>query len=608
MTLALTFLAAALAAVPAHPRLLADANDFAAFKVRLGQSDLGRRGRERLLREADALLGFPPIEYRKDESGKRILHVSRAALNLIGKTAMAYRLTDDRRYAARAIREALNVAAFSDWNPSHFLDTAEMTFAAAICYDWLYDAMTDDERETVYRAILKKGLTDSKGEIPSGWWTRGGNNWHQVCNGGLVAGAIATAERNPELTRRIVDRTVECLPYAMKAFAPDGGFPEGPAAYWPYALEYNTMAIWAIEKFDGTDHGLCSLPGFAAEVEYLDSCTGPTGAPFNFSDAGIQSLMVRESDYPQWWFAKRFARPDTLVFFERNAFLRSLERPIPEGHAFRSYDRFFPFLLLCLDDVPADLAVKTPLRRVIGGENSIAVARTSWSDPDAWFVAMKGGYPAASHGHMDVGSFVLEANGVRWTHDLGNEVYSRIEASEIGARLWSFTQQSPRWTLFRYSTQGHGTLQFNDEPQNVGGNAGFTPFAAGEASETTLDLSALYGRDVRRTFALGPRGGLEVRDAIRQARAGDRVTWRVNVFADVEVKGNVAVLTAKDAAGRVRKLRVRAEPSDIVFTVTDRSAPARPYEAATPGLKQLGFVRTLPKSGEDRFSVFFENP
>ena len=38
-----------------------------------------------------------------------------------------------------------------------------MTFAAAICYDWLYDAMTDAERETVYRAILKKGLTDLEG-------------------------------------------------------------------------------------------------------------------------------------------------------------------------------------------------------------------------------------------------------------------------------------------------------------------------------------------------------------------------------------------------------------------------------------------------------------
>lgn len=608
MFLGTIFLSALLAAVPAHPRLLADAGDFSALKIRLVQSDIGRRGRERLLREADVLVDLASLVYAKDESGKRILQVSHAALNLIGKTAMAYRLTGERRYAERAVREALNVAAFPDWNPSHFLDTAEMTFAVALCYDWLYDVMTDDEREVVYRAILHKGLTDENGAIRSGWWTRWNANWNQVCNGGLVAGAIATAERNPDLARRIIDRTVECLPFAMKAFAPDGGFPEGPTAYWPYALEYNAMAIWAIEKFDGTDHGLCAVPGFAAETDYLDSCTGPTGSTFNFADAGTRSMPVRGSCYSQWWLARRFARPDSLVFCESKALLRMLERPITSDGKFRDAERFFPLLLLCLEDVPADLAVTTPLRRVIGGENSIAVARTSWSDPDAWFVGMKGGRANVSHGHMDVGSFVLEANGVRWTHDLGNEHYSRLEASGIGEQLWNYKQLSPRWKVFRYSTMGHGTLQFNNEQQNVEALASFTPFGVGETAETTLDLSSIYGRSVKRTFALGARGGLEVRDIIREACADDRVTWRVNVFAEVTVRRNVAVLTAKDAAGRIRTLRVRAEPSDISFEVVDRSAATSPCEAENSGLRQLCFSRDLTKNGETRFSVFFETP
>jgi hypothetical protein len=36
----------------------------------------------------------------------------------------------------------LAAAAFSDWNPSHFLDVAEMTAALAIGYDWLYEEVS----------------------------------------------------------------------------------------------------------------------------------------------------------------------------------------------------------------------------------------------------------------------------------------------------------------------------------------------------------------------------------------------------------------------------------------------------------------------------------
>ena len=36
----------------------------------------------------------------------------------------------------------LTAARFEDWNPSHFLDVAEMTFALAIGYDWHSEGKT----------------------------------------------------------------------------------------------------------------------------------------------------------------------------------------------------------------------------------------------------------------------------------------------------------------------------------------------------------------------------------------------------------------------------------------------------------------------------------
>ena len=71
--------------------------------------------------------------------GPRLLTVSRTVLERVTTLALLYRLDGDPRWVARAREELLAAAGFSDWNPSHFLDVAEMCHAFAIGYDWLYD-------------------------------------------------------------------------------------------------------------------------------------------------------------------------------------------------------------------------------------------------------------------------------------------------------------------------------------------------------------------------------------------------------------------------------------------------------------------------------------
>ena len=86
----------------------------------------------------------PPLVYRK--IGPRLLSVSRDCLGRIYALALAYRWTGDEKYAAKAKENLLQVCAFQDWNPSHFLDTAEMSHAVGVGYDWLYGYL-DERRE-----------------------------------------------------------------------------------------------------------------------------------------------------------------------------------------------------------------------------------------------------------------------------------------------------------------------------------------------------------------------------------------------------------------------------------------------------------------------------
>ena len=65
--------------------------------------------------------------------------------------ALLYRSGRRPQYADRAWQELEAAANFKDWNPRHFLDTAEMTHAFAIGYDWLYDVWTPEQRATLRR-------------------------------------------------------------------------------------------------------------------------------------------------------------------------------------------------------------------------------------------------------------------------------------------------------------------------------------------------------------------------------------------------------------------------------------------------------------------------
>ena len=181
-----------------HPRLLVGREQFAALKQN-AQAPAGQALAARIRHDAELILGYPPQP--REMIGRRLLSASRNVLYRVNTLAVAFRLTGKREYADRAIREMLNAASYSDWNPSHFLDVGEMTLAVAVGYDWLYELLTPEQRSAIELAIIDKGLKPSfQGKQG---WVRGTNNWNAVCHAGMVAGALAVADREPELARRV---------------------------------------------------------------------------------------------------------------------------------------------------------------------------------------------------------------------------------------------------------------------------------------------------------------------------------------------------------------------------------------------------------------------
>ena len=165
----------------------------------------------------------------------------------------------------------INVCNYKDWDPVHYLDVAEMTTAVAIGYDWLYDVLTPLTRQLVVHSIKTKALDLVVEEyinalpvpectVRNDSWAKRETNWNVVCNTGMVLGALAIEEQEPELARHIIGEAVKYVPNCLKHFAPDGVCYEGPA-YWGYTNMYLSLLLKALNDNFGEDFGLSEMEG-----------------------------------------------------------------------------------------------------------------------------------------------------------------------------------------------------------------------------------------------------------------------------------------------------------------------------------------------------------
>ncbi len=564
---------------PDHPRLFWTRQDEAAVRLKIASDVRLQEVWEGVRLTADHMLKEPPVVHRKD--GRRLLGRSREALGRMMHLGFTFRLTGDIRYAERAMAEMKAMAEMPDWNPSHFLDTAEMTMAIAVGYDWLYDQLSTELRQASREAIETKGLGPYLKPGSKHGWERGGNNWNQVCHAGMVAGALALLEDNPDRAAAVVRRAIVGLPSAMKVYDPDGTYPEGPG-YWNYGTSFNVLLISMLESVFKTDFEMSRSSGFLKSGEFMLNIMGPTRRTFNFSDCGSGTGFSPAMT----WFAARSGRPD-LLWFETELLERQLAT-IRETQGRRQGDRYFPMVLVW---AKAGIERKEPaaLNWLGQGQNPLAVFRSSWTDANATYLAIKAGTPSASHGHMDIGSFLLDADGVRWSLDLGSQDYNALEQRGIG--LWNGRQGAERWGIFRYHNRGHSTLLVDDAEQIVTSKAPISEFSADPKSAyAVVDLSATYAGQLKaatRRFALQPDRSVVIEDQLTGGEKAAGVRWGMVTTAKLKTDGpNRAWL---ECEGKRLRLEVLS-PTKVTLQSWPADPPPKDFDARNPGVSIIGFT------------------
>ncbi len=573
----------------AHPRVLLTPEKTRQLEARFR----GQDGRAKMMAHVVTIAReiIPQPVMKREMEGRRLLHVSREALRRIWFLSMAWRLTRDAALLERARLELEAVSSFTDWNPSHYLDVAEMALGVAIGYDWLHEALPESTRALVKKALREKCLETARDSKQ--WWVTADNNWGQVCHAGVTAAALAIAEDDPEFCALIVHRSIKKIHIAMAAYAPDGAYPEGPI-YWHYGTGFNVIFNELCFCAFDTDFEIGKLPGFLDSALFIQHATGPTGWLHNFADAGRFRMGPCEMFT---WFEDRYGRALPADAQEK-ALLNGDTTLFPADY------RLAPFFLLT--NLKEPVAVKAEgfaLDWHARGSTPVAYHR-SGRGRDAWWVGLKAGCPGDNHAHMDGGSFVFEAGGVRWAAEGGMEPYHNMESR--GVKLWDRAQNGERWSLFRLGAQSHNIVRINGCAQLVNARAVIVSSdVGGESPETVIDVSPLYrgfATRVVRRVTLVKRSRLVIVDTFEGLPEDAEITWQMLTSATVEKTAEGVVLRKE---GKVLRGTSTLLPHGVV-EVQAVEELMRPYELEMPGHVMLRFKGRVKDGGAFEMRTVFE--
>ena len=541
-----------------HPRLiftdaqLAQRRQEAGTDTALGQIVQG------VIAAADAVCDEPVLACEPG-SDTPSLGVCRHCVGRMYYLGLAWRWTGEDQYFVKALENLMAVCAFENWGDMPH-DFGEMAHGVAIAYDWFYPALDETTRGVVRRSLvelcIRRGIEGYEGRGALAWWAwRQAHNMNMVTNAGVLTSALAVAEDEPELAFRCLIGAMESLPNSLRAYEPDGVWPEG-VGYWSYGLRYLRYATDSMQTALGSDFGLMQYPGVRETRDFSTYLTGPAGHVFTFGDvkehrAG-QDRAGQATTPTHWTSLIKYVPPE----------------PSP--------------------------AISLPRDAHLRGLHELALFRNSWTAPSALFVGVKAGDNRTNHHHLDLGNFVMQALGVCWARDLGSDKYSMD--LDLSVR-----QGGVRHCRWRTSSFSHNVPLLGGEGQHEYAVAHFTAISLDEEQPfVTVNLTEAYRKDatsvVRGVAVVNGRQAVLVQDEF-ELRGTCEVAWGMTTGAEIEIaSGGKALLSHNGVELRALVL----SPQHAEFC--EESAHQEPPQDPNEGIRRL-MIRLPDRKGKVRLAV-----
>lgn len=316
------------------------------------------------------------------------------------------------------------------------LSCGENSATLALAYDWLFDAVSPDERDMFVEIATKRAinpfLANTQPDNRMWWYGKPDSNWNSVCAGGAGMLALAMHEELGDADT-VLQRAEESLaPFMHELDVTQGGWPEG-IGYWNYGMLYAFQYLLSRERAEGTHHTLLQSPAVAQTLSFpLDFC--PNGSPCSFGDVNNWTPLAFH-----YAAAHRLDRPDVLTALAAQ-FQATESVPNARGNA--------AMLLLLHPDgataAPTEQCSVHKLYPVIDW----GILADRMPNPNV-YISVRGGSTRVPHSHLDLLSFNCVVGNEKLICNIGPAGY--LDSTFSGRR----------WELFEMSPQSKNTLLIN---------------------------------------------------------------------------------------------------------------------------------------------------
>ena len=566
-----------------HPRLFARADDFArireyAFGKDAAMTEMYRKYKD----EATVYVDKEVSKISTDIVNNSYLSRATSAMDIMLKCSFVYAVEGESAsdYADRAIAEAMYFAEnMETWGRAQSLDVNHTALGIAICYDWLYNYMTDEQKAAIGGAMYTKHLNEiydffTNPDDEAYKWSfhqmyLASNNHAVLDNCSVFVEALAVADLYPEKASTIMALAIEHLTRKNGPFDrlyPDAGWYEG-SSYWSYVGPFMAKMFSAMESAFGSCLGFENNP-YITGGAYFPIYTQSSLRRLVYSDAG--TARTEASDF--YWFG-HMAGDEALKKYVID-------------------NKYYSTPLLCIWYNPEEAhegelyLQKDKLFRNI----DVATMRSSWDSHQETFVGMAVQAPKETHAFMAMGTLSLDALGETWVTNPGKEYY------KIG-NYWNNTQDGDRWTYYSTRAEANSCLVIN--PSEDGGQIVTSPAmidqleSSGSKAFMVTDLSTAY-KDAasykRGVMLYDNRSRVLVQDEITLSKPSDVYSF-INVYkADIDISddGSYAILS-------------KGNKHIYVKVISDKPCELTTYEACSTALG------TSPNpSGQTDFTADYE--
>jgi hypothetical protein len=561
-----------------HPRLFLNAQALAELRNSITGTHAGIWGR--IKRYADTFLRQGPPAYQETASDTEQLW-QREVGNKQPFLAMAFLVTGDERYRAGAQQWALASCSYPRWGLGSYegadLAAGHQLLGLALVYDWLYDVLDGEVRETIRGTLISRGRAMFSAASSKMYWRASYLQNHLWVNvTGLMAAALALAD-NPEHSAEAAEWIAGALDKMRRtdaALGPDGASHEG-VAYWTYGVEY-MLKFWALAStLLGED---LSSEWWAKTAAYRLYMSLPR------ESWSAANLIVDLADCPRYdWYGPEYLLRALAKRFQ-DGYAQWLAQEL-EAAGYTQYSAAWLNLLWYDPSVEAKPPEDLPRLRHFS-DLGLVSARSDWSGAES-LVVFKCGPPigreatsrfdydpGSGHVHPDAGHFVL-----------------------FGAGDWLIRDDGYAWK----QTSHHNTLLVDGRGQLGEGAQWFrgVDLIRQRLNPCILEVSA------------SPELDLMVGDATEAypKELGLRRFVRRLLF----LKPDVLIVVDEIEAAEPRELELRFHPetagamaADAVFLATSKKATLR-LESLTPAEVRMIAGETLARdrNGADihRFAV-----